>query len=575
MMQRKKKVCFAVLVVSQILIWGILFLENYFYYMTNDDTTMVAIASGAYGIASEYVVNLHIILGWILKKLFLMAPIINWMTVLLLCLSFVAFFVIDGLICFKSKVCNNVWVYILVASIINVSWFMLVSYFTFTVVAYTVGISGCLVLLYSVFGEKKIGINFKWLIAAIILLFLCTLIRAEVIKSLLIVIVPLLILMIFRKRIIEVVVVVLVPLILMEVMILSNTWICNLNPQQKEFLNWGRIRSVAVDASVIDYVAFEEQFNSVGVDEAVYQMIYNQYYFDYDAIDVDVFSKMSTMRKLSEKYNFNFLDVLQQVIGIEKWDSDYEGICLPLMIFILGLILLLDIKHWKEYLLIVIGCLLTHVLFCVINRPVYRVVMPNYVFGYILLIFLGGINIQEKKTSLFAHLCVEVLSIILFVSVTYFFVYKNPTHTMDRITRHNEERQQIYKYLEENDDKLYLSGNLSVYSIDVCRPVFEFAGSGGHKWNLIGNWETFSVPYYNLIDNYDIDNPNRLALEAVDSDTIRIISNQGMSYIDFSLFFSHYIEKQIGKRVQIVPDEHIAELPDGDWWTFRVISVEE
>ena len=82
------------------------------------------------------------------------------------------------------------------------------------------------------------------------------------------------------------------------------------------------------------------------------------------------------------------------------------------------------------------------------------------------------------------------------------------------------------------------------------------------------------MPYYDLLSHYDIENPDRLALELPDSDTLRIISNQGLGYIEFASFFDNYIEGITNRSVEIVPEEYIATLPDGEWWTFRVVYTD-
>ena len=53
----------AVAFASQLALLAVLILTGRLVYATNDDTTMVAIASGGYGAPSQYVVFMHMILG--------------------------------------------------------------------------------------------------------------------------------------------------------------------------------------------------------------------------------------------------------------------------------------------------------------------------------------------------------------------------------------------------------------------------------------------------------------------------------------------------------------------------------
>lgn len=576
-MNKKNSVFFMLLFLSQLVILGVLILTENFYYRTNDDTTMVAIAGGAYGEASPYVVNLHLVLGFVLMVLFKVAPIVNWMTVIFLFVSLIAFAAIDGIICYFGNDKGGIWKKIGIAAIIDLAWFMLIFYFTFTVVAYSVGIAGMAVFMFSFSDELSRKAKKTLMSCGIALLVICCLIRAEVLKSLLIVIFPLAVYMLFKGKIKKLIPIFAVPLATMIFMTLSNTWLCNLNPIQREFLNWGEIRSKAVDCSPIDFDEFKSEFTKLGVNSDVYQMIYNQYYFDYDAINVDVFSGMASMRTLSQNYNFNLKSVSKQVLGFDKGGLNYETICLPIVLVLALFAIILNKRNRKETLLLILGALLAHTVFCVICRSLHRVVMPNYVFVFVLLAIQLNVNCDKdvNVTSRMFRICFSVASVLVLLISEYGFLYRDSLHLLDKQVAHNTERRQIYRYLENHNDKLFFSGNLYVYSIDVCRPAFDFAGRDGKLWNLIGNWETFSVPYYNLLANYDVKDPNRLALETPDSDVIRIISNQGLSYIEFATFFTNYIEDHTGIKVQIVPEEHIAELPDGDWWSFKIISVAE
>ena len=70
MRKGKKIILFLLLFISQLIILAIINACGQLVYATNDDTTMVSLACGAYGEPSEYIVNMHIWVGYILKFLF-------------------------------------------------------------------------------------------------------------------------------------------------------------------------------------------------------------------------------------------------------------------------------------------------------------------------------------------------------------------------------------------------------------------------------------------------------------------------------------------------------------------------
>lgn len=578
MKNRRKGLLIAGLLIGQIIIFVGAIISSNFYYQTNDDTTIIALASGAYGSPSIYLDNIHVFLSYIFKLLFTYLPVVNWITIFFIIMLFASFFSIDCMaanLMPDSKLSN----YLAAFSIIEVCWFLVITYFTFTIVSYVCGIAGLLCWIYSLFLKTN---EKKFFISGTILIFVSTLIRAEVLKSLILVLILVLAFWAYKKKkMVQAAFVAVVPLMAMVVMTAAHTAIYNMNDVQKEFWQWGEIRSAAVDSAPVDYETYKDEFQQIGVDENIYQMIYNQYYFDYEAVSKDIFSNLKEMNSATEKYNFNLFEILGELFGIKRGFLYYERFYL---ILLLGTVIfaLINSRHKKlEILLLVLSTLCTTWLFYFIKRPVYRVIMPNYLLAALLILFIILQNAQSEKNSSDScenkskvwNYCANLIVCILPIMVVVSFGYFNPEQKLDKVTRHNQERQQIYKYLEANEDKLYLSGNLSVYSIDVCRPVLEFAGQNA-RWNLIGNWETFSVPYYDLLSHYDIENPDRLALELPDSDTLRIISNQGLGYIEFASFFDNYIEGITNRSVEIVPEEYIATLPDGEWWTFRVVYTD-
>lgn len=554
------------LLIAQILIFAGVVLSSDFYYQTNDDTTIIALAGGAYGQPSIYLDNIHIFLSYIFKVLFSYFPVINWVTLFFISVLFISFIVIDNL-AIKLFTDINYFNYFIIFVTIEISWFIVITYFTFTIVAYVSGISGILCLIYQFFSDvpKKRG----W-VAGGVLLLLCTLIRGEVLKSLVLVIFVLVIFLgITKKKLLQSILITAGPLILMMLMNFAHTALYSMNDVQREFWEWGEIRSAAVDCTPVDYVAHEEEFKRIGVDANIYQMIYNQYYFDYDAVSKEIFSSLKEMNTLKEKYNFDLPGIIKTFFSVEEgvlyYEQFYRVLLLAMTVFAL-----INSKGKKlEIFLVVLSTLFVTWLFYFINRPVYRVIMPNYLLAILVILFIFLRDEGDRKNISLSYLIVYLLPLVTIISFCYF----NPVHKLDKVTRHNEERQQIYKYLEAHEDKLFLSGNLSVYSIDVCRPILEFAGQNA-LWNLVGNWETFSVPYYELLENYEVENPDRLALELPDSDILRIISNQGLGYIEFAQFFDKYIENITNRTVEIVPEEYIATLPDGEWWTFRVVYTD-
>lgn len=175
-MSLKKELFLGILL--QLLLLIFLLISDQIQFATNDDTTMVAIASGGYGQPSEYVVNMHIVLGKAFKFLFNIFPNINWITVFYIFSYVIGVFQLDYLV--SITYCSK-WERVIAFSIITLCFFICINHFTFTVLAYWCGMIAFVSFFAIDFSKKEFGIV---IVMPFIFAFLAVLIRAEVIKSL-------------------------------------------------------------------------------------------------------------------------------------------------------------------------------------------------------------------------------------------------------------------------------------------------------------------------------------------------------------------------------------------------------
>ena len=99
----------------------------------------------------------------------------------------------------------------------------------------------------------------------------------------------------------------------------------------------------------------------------------------------------------------------------------------------------------------------------------------------------------------------------------------------------SDETTLVTDYLRQHNQALFLSSNPELFSIDLARPILDYPGSAGERWNLIGNWETYSYPYYELMRSYSVSNPESLLLESIDSEHILYITNMERPVPDYAL----------------------------------------
>lgn len=138
-----------ILTLTQFLVLLILLLTNKIFFATNDDTTMVDIASGGYGKCSPYIINIHIILGIIYNFFFKIFPIVNWVTVSYLATYLIAGFLLNLVFCkIETHFC-------IVYTMLIANFIIVISYFSFTVVAYYSAIAGIISCLYAIKSNNK------------------------------------------------------------------------------------------------------------------------------------------------------------------------------------------------------------------------------------------------------------------------------------------------------------------------------------------------------------------------------------------------------------------------------------
>ena len=77
-----------------VLLYAVLFLHP--FYGSNDEFTLAAIASGAYGEYTQYFIYLHSGFGWILKGFYMLMPGVNWYSIVMYGLIFLSLSVIGG-----------------------------------------------------------------------------------------------------------------------------------------------------------------------------------------------------------------------------------------------------------------------------------------------------------------------------------------------------------------------------------------------------------------------------------------------------------------------------------------------
>lgn len=514
---------------------------------------------------------MHYFIGCILKFLFGIMPIINWVTVLFISLLLWSFLLIDYMV---VKI-GIFWDSILAKGlIIDILFIMCTGYLSFTVVAYVAVMVGMLAFLLNDSVKKNKG----FLLQAFILLMFGLMVRGEVAKSLVIVALPIIFLKSKDKINKKTIVVILTTVVLMFVLEKTNFYLVNLNETQKNFLEWGETRSKALDCKAVPYN--EEIFDKVGISAAQYNAIYNAFYYAYETVGLDVMEEIIQLNSLQNKYNFDIMGFVEShfsfLQNVVSFDNMHKVIFYILIIFYF----LLGNKKQKYFIaftwLMALG---TEWIFFFINRALYRVVMPNYVFAIVIMLLCC--KIDKKYSDRLEFYNISKKMVLTFVSILAVFgVYSKTAHcAYYQSWLYSDERQEVLAYMEENSEKIFLAGDARVFTIGVAESVWECPGQE-KGWNLVGNWETYSLPYLELMESYNISDPYNVLLEAIDNEHILLLTSFGEAFPTNYEWILQLVKETYGvdvefEKVDTICTNYITEDIAEEYATYRLVRREE
>ncbi len=545
------KYALVIALISQIVILCYFIISGHLKFALNDDTLKVSMAGGAYGKPSEYLGynTIHIFLGWLFKVLFTYLPVINWITVVYLIVQSGA---VAGLLILtlrKNRI-HGSGVRFLIMEVLLVFYFLALDYFTFTVVAYSAAIFGA-VELYEAMHEKEK----KHLLAGIAGIVTACLIRPAVCQTIVIVLGVYSVYIAIMKKKIKGIVLCVACVALMKGVQLSNETIVCGSAIEKNFYDWSKIRVEALDAKQVPWEENKEVLEKAGITYDVYNIIYSARYVDIDAVSEQKLQILSNLNKeVDNKYNTNMMDYIKKILGLESRITDIQIVYKILYCFI-WVYCLIYYKKRGETAAIGISPILVELIFIFINRDLYRVTMPAYFAALVLMLVNCGKNNDFEKTGKISKGIISGGIVLIWVLLinTFNIEWKNYDYSLAN------EANQVIAYMEKNQDKLFLPISSDMYSLEVYRPVFEYAGQNGMCY-MSGNGETYSEPYYEAMKKYNIKDPDRPILEATDNKDVYIIGTSDI--VEAKKLYEpilNYVAEKKGRQLDLMLVKNITD----------------
>ena len=525
-------------------------------YGTNDDTTMVAIAAGGYGgTPSPYIVNIHMLIGYILKNLYTYLPAVNWMTVTYLSMYASAFFVIDEILSGQSK--NNCDT-VITLCMTGISFYLMLSFFSFTVVAYALLTAGIMSLWAK-------GVTPE----AVICIILASMMRSDVLNTAIVILfiysLVYSLLSISLSDITKWSIELIAGLGGMELIsYFSNVWLLGLNDREKAFLKWGEIRSRALDCTPVLYD--RKLFETHGFSKATYDACYGAFYYIYDAVDTE------KMRLLIEwngnRYHFHVLGFIKA--HLEAYTRlNYRGIWQSLFVAIVVLNLFRNNRQGRiKALSLYAGVLTADYVYYFVGRPLLHVMMPTYVMGSLLglLEYIRNGSELDENNNMREQFVGTALIGMLTIGIITAIRYNPAKYSMVMTEEERESLREARQYIEDHQDKLFFALDPEVFALSVDEKMW-INRYKDNRYNLAGNWEIYSVPSKRMFEYYciDVSDPGR---DALNSDSIIFLHSDPKQFDECDNYIIDLYYEYCKKKVRF---ERISTLANG--WGIYILRL--
>ena len=475
------------------------YLYGYIYHAVDDVTINYSILN------KEYVLlpYLGIILTKLLTILQSIFPSINIFFVFLVLAYSISFSCLLYLLRDK-KYKIVLWIIVLVIE------FALLKYFTYSMVAYLLAISG-IFLLYK---ENNI-------VVSTILIFIGISLRVQIISSLLVLCLAVIIFeLINNKKVKQTGILIGVIFIV----ILTNWLFIQSNDVEKSYIQWNEKSTLIRDYPAIDYSAKKESLDNMGITENTLASHNSWIFSEKRVFSNELLDNLDKVRLVPEKYNISIKKII-----LEYFSNEFYKL---FTFFVMLVFIFYKSKSFYGYLLFLSPIALLTALI-VRQRVVERVYIPIIILSIFIFIVYGNalfIKRNYKLLSGLENVIFTVLCVLLMYSIgsygkneLYWFNYNSYEFNKD----YND-------VLVNNKDNLYIIsgyGNLVSSQPNVSK-VFVETDKLTKNIITFGTWQTFSHGYHDKLKGFGVKDTNNMLSSAVNSDNIKFILPKDSSVFD-------------------------------------------
>ena len=515
-------------------------------YEQVDDMIIYGLYSGLDGTYNIYGVYIHPFICAILSTLYRIIPVINWHTIFLLSMQFICFSVIGTILVNRNNSPKSYIMYTIFASVCYTALLLLIQYTSVSALL----IATAFFIIFDMIEQNRK--SKKRLIFASILFAIGIMTRMQ---SILIIAPFFAIYLIYKfgkyiinkteenkKNIQELLKEYVILVIIAIIVYGSNMLIYNTNETYKNYIEYNNLRAELQDLSYTNYEENKKIFDEIGWSKNDHYLFYT---FNYG--DENVYSKENLQKIIDyknengEKYNLNkdINDVWDSLLEQLKGSNKYISI-----LFFATFILAIYTNDKSKFFItfIMLTTIAVNVLFVVLNRAMLRVVIPEYILGTAIMLYLTKYKKQEDRKEIYGIIAIIILLSITFGGDIYNFEYDFSSY---------KNYQDIIEYTNSHKENTYLYTAPAMQFRYLAYPVYTMPPKGAFSnLRVMGGWDIFTQNYY------DFKQRNNLEGTFLDllKDNVYLIDGDvnwsGTYYKNYKKNIIEFIEQHYGKNVK-------------------------
>ena len=420
---------------------------------------------------------------------------------------------------------------------------ILMKYFSFSVIAYLLSTAGILLLF-----------DRRYIVGALLSLIGLS-IRPQIIASLLLLLLPFLFFEVIKEKKKK-------EFFLLSALILlifaSNKVYTLTKPDVQEYLTWNTLSTNLRDFPAIDYEKHAKEFQELGVSENDLSASTYWLFAEKDALNNELLTKIQSVRSFSEKYSFNVFQMVKDY---------FQNIILTTFLFVMiGWFLFFKPKKFYGWLIPLAPFALIGALF-VRQRVVERVYIPIIIsflifFVYYAPLFYTKRKLLKKRGIFYSLQLVGMVASMAWVNSVGQELYWFPIIQSSMVSEYHD-------VVEKHSDKLLVFGGdgTLVNSQPSLATIRRKPDQLIENTTTLGNWQTFSPHYYQLMKKYNVEEPSNLLSSAIDKENILFFWSPSSGKMDQvkKIMKEHYQKDVYFEEVEVVTsDMNLYRLKTGE-----------